>query len=54
VSAAATALAYFGLAGEVAAQKAQAPGSFQVALLDALYTITPEQLQSQANITAEV
>lgn len=54
VSAAATALAYFGIAGEVAAQQARAPGSFQVALLDALYSITPEQLQSQANITAEV
>jgi hydroxyethylthiazole kinase len=43
--AAATALAFFGLAGEVAAQKASAPGSFMIALLDALYTITPEQLE---------
>ncbi len=53
VSAAVTALAYFGLAGEVAAKQAQAPGSFMVALLDALYTITPENLRSQAKITME-
>ena len=44
VSAAATALAFFGLAGEVAAKNAFAPGSFMIALLDALYTITPEEL----------
>lgn len=53
VSAAASALAYFGLAGEVAAQKATAPGSFQVALLDALYTITPDQLRAEAKIGVE-
>lgn len=50
VSATATALAYFGLAGEVAGQAADAPGSFWVQLLDALYTITPEQLQAGCNI----
>ena len=50
VSAAATALAYFGLTGELAGEKAQAPGSIMVALLDSLYTITPEQLRSQAKI----
>jgi hydroxyethylthiazole kinase len=50
VSAAATALAYFGLAGEVAAQEANAPGSFWVRLLDALYTLTPEQLQAGSKI----
>ncbi len=50
VSATATALAYFGLAGEVAAEQAQAPGSFMVALLDALYTITPEKLRFRARI----
>jgi hydroxyethylthiazole kinase len=44
VSAAATALAFFGLAGEVAAKNAFAPGSFMIAMLDALYTITPEEL----------
>jgi len=44
VSASAAALAYFGLAGERAAQTAQGPGSFMVALLDALYAITPDDL----------
>ena len=42
VEASATALAYFGLAGEKAGRTAEAPGSFQIALLDALYTIGPE------------
>jgi hydroxyethylthiazole kinase len=49
-SAAATALAFFGLAGEVAGEKAQAPGSFMIEMLDALYLITPEQLQSGCRI----
>jgi hydroxyethylthiazole kinase len=44
VEATATALAYFGLAGEVAGATAKAPGSFQIALLDALYTIDEERL----------
>jgi len=48
--AAATALAYFGLAGETAAQKASAPGSFMIQMLDALYTITPEQLEAGCRI----
>jgi hydroxyethylthiazole kinase len=38
------ALAYFGLAGERAAQVAHGPGSFQVAFLDALYTLTPQDV----------
>jgi len=45
VNAAASALAFFGLAGEIAAKKASAPGSFMVSILDALYEITPEALQ---------
>ena len=49
-SAAVTALAYFGLAGEIAGEKAQAPGSFMINLLDALYLITPEKLQSGCRI----
>jgi hydroxyethylthiazole kinase len=53
VNSAAAALAYFGLAGELAAEQAQVPGSYMVALLDALYSITPDQLQSQAKITSE-
>lgn len=50
VSATATALAFFGLAGEVAARHAAAPGSFMIQMLDALYTITPEQLAAEARI----
>ncbi len=50
VLAAATALAYFGLAGEHAAQVAETPGSYQIALLDNLYTIDPEQLERGAKI----
>jgi hydroxyethylthiazole kinase len=50
VGAAATALAYFGLAGEVAARHAAAPGSFMIQMLDALYTITPEQLERGCRI----
>lgn len=50
VGATATALAYFGLAGEKAAAHAQAPGSFQVGLLDALFTIDEKQLEEGAKI----
>jgi hydroxyethylthiazole kinase len=50
VSATATALAYFGLAGEIGATKAQGPGSFQVAMLDALYTIDEKGLETGAKI----
>ena len=50
VTATATALAYFGLAGEMAAARAQAPGSFMVALLDALYMLTPKELAEGCRI----
>ena len=50
VAAAASALAFFGLAGERAGENASAPGSFQTALLDALYRITPEELAAEARI----
>ncbi len=50
LSAAATALAFFGLAGEKAARSAKGPGSFMVALIDALYTITPHELRAGARI----
>jgi hydroxyethylthiazole kinase len=50
VEATSTALAFFGLAGEQAAKKAQAPGGFQTALLDALYTIDEKQLEDGAKI----
>lgn len=48
--AAATALAYFGLAGERAAERAEAPGSYMIALIDALYTLAPADLASGARI----
>ncbi len=50
LSSAATALAFFGLAGEVAGKKASAPGSFMIEILDALYTITPEELKEGCKI----
>ena len=50
VSATATALAYFGLAGEVAGQNASAPGSFMIQMIDALYTITPQDLKAGCKI----
>ncbi len=52
-SACATALAYFGLAGEVAGEKASAPGSFMIQMLDALYTITPAMLKDGCKIENE-
>ncbi len=45
-----TGLAYFGLAGEKAASKVSTPGSFQVGLLDALYSIDEKQMQEGAKI----
>jgi hydroxyethylthiazole kinase len=50
VEAAATGLSYFGLAGERAAAKALSPGSFQIALLDALYEMKEEELKAGAKI----
>lgn len=46
------AIAYFGAAGEIAAQTCCGPGSFQVAFLDALYAMTGNQLDAMARITA--
>ncbi len=48
--AASTALAYFGLAGEQAFQRANGPGSFQVALVDALYSMSGDTLREGAKI----
>jgi hydroxyethylthiazole kinase len=50
LEAAATGLSYFGLAGENAAGKALSPGSFQIALLDALYDMKEENLRAGAKI----
>ncbi len=48
MQAAAAGLAFFGLAGEMAAAKAQSPGSFMIALIDALHDMSPEGLQAGA------
>lgn len=53
VSAAATALAFFGLAGERAGAKADGPGTFQIHLLDALYNLSPEELAQGCRIHEE-
>lgn len=53
VFAAATALAFFGLAGELAGAKAEGPGTFQIHLLDALYNLTPEDLATGCRIREE-
>ncbi len=50
VSASATALAYFGLAGELGAKKAGAPGSFMTASIDALYEIDEAILEKGTKI----
>jgi hydroxyethylthiazole kinase len=51
VQATTTALAYYGLAGEQAAARAKAPGGFQTALIDALFTIDETQLEQGARIS---
>ena len=50
ITASATALAYFGLAGEMGAEKANGPGSFMIASLDALYNIDEVALEIGARI----
>ena len=52
VPAAAAALAYYGLAGERAATRTQAPGSFAVAFTDALAELHPSALVRDARITS--
>lgn len=46
------AMAYYGLAGEIAARTAQGPGSFAVAFLDALANLTHEALSAGAKVSA--
>ncbi len=48
--AAAGGLACFGLAAELAAEKANGPASFKVALFDQLYNLTPQQVAQGARI----
>ena len=50
VAAAAGALAFFGMAGERAAERAAGPGSFQVGLIDALAALSPEEVAAGARI----
>ena len=50
LEAAAEALAAFGVAGEDAARAANGPGSFHVALYDALYALDPDTLDGRARI----
>lgn len=45
------ALAYYGLAGERAARGAKGPGSFQVAFLDALYALSPQEVTAGARVS---
>lgn len=47
----ASALTIIGVAGEVAAEKAQGPGSFAVAFLDALYRLDAATLAARAMVT---
>lgn len=44
------AMALMGVAGEMAAEKSEGPGSLQLHFLDILYNITPEQLEKFAKI----
>ena len=50
VSAAVTGLAFFGIAGETAGQEAKGPGSFMIHLLDALYNLSPAEVESRCQI----
>jgi hydroxyethylthiazole kinase len=50
LSAAATALAFCGLAGEAAGKKSAAPGAFMIEMVNALYTIQPEDLEKGCKI----
>jgi hydroxyethylthiazole kinase len=51
LEAAAEALAVFGVAAEDAAVEAKGPGSFHVALYDALAGLQPEALDDRARIS---
>lgn len=46
------ALASYAVAGEMAGEAAQGPASFQVAFIDALHALTPEDVNARARITA--
>jgi hydroxyethylthiazole kinase len=44
------AASFFGLAGEMAAQQAAGPGTFKAALMDAVFSLRPEDLTAGARI----
>jgi hydroxyethylthiazole kinase len=46
----AAALACYGIAGEEAARRSKGPGSFRVALLDALYNLTADQIIAETRV----
>ena len=48
--AAAGAIAFFGVAGEKAALRAQGPGTFRAALFDALFELGPDELKCHARL----
>lgn len=48
--AAAMTMTTLGVAGEIAAERAVGPGSFQVQLLDALHELTPDELERRARV----
>jgi hydroxyethylthiazole kinase len=50
LSAAVAALAAMGIAGELAYQKARLPGSFRVALIDSVYTLTGDTLRERGKL----
>jgi len=50
MKATASALVFFGVAGEMASKKALAPGSFMITLLDELYSVTPLELEQYAKV----
>jgi hydroxyethylthiazole kinase len=50
LEAATHAMAVMGVAGEMAAEKAQGPGTMQLHFLDALHALTPEALSHRARI----
>lgn len=53
LAAAVAASAYFGVAGEIAAESAAGPGSLRVNLLDSFHTLDRERFLARARITLE-
>lgn len=52
--AAVSAMAVTGIAGEMAAEKAEGPGSFQVRFIDALYLMKEEDIRSRLMLSMEL